>query len=241
MFLPILSSGKILKPWKRIIFISHRWLNPHGTPPHPDDNDNTKLRQLKEIIMDDDYVMIDYISFPQDDFEGQGRAINSLCWFIYHCSCYRIISPNRQSFEDFLGRGWCQLELLAAFCPVLATIEELSNGNFYMDYEETRIDKLYTCAATDRALIIEDDDELSLKLAMVKNPSHMDFTIPDDKNRIQGVLDTITAAFKQALPRKEDGLSSKGEMTAIRTLKYYIRYEDTPTKDVEELLQVLST
>ena len=240
VFLPILASGKILKPWKRIIFISHRWLNPLGTPPHPDDETNSKLNQLKQIIRDDDYILMDYMAFPQEDFEGQGKAIQTLCWFIYHCSCYRVVSPDLPAFEVFLGRGWCQLELLSAFCPVLASSEQKRNGNFYLDFENTIINQIYTSTSNDRALLVGDGKEYPLDIGMIKNPRYMSFSIPRDASRIQGVLEKITSAFQEALPRQEQIKRGKGTITNSNTITQSIQYKDASKQEVETLLHLLS-
>jgi hypothetical protein len=245
VFLPVLSSGKILKPWKRIIFISHRWLNPLGSPsspPHPDDDENTKLQYLREIIQDDDYVILDYMSFPQQDLNLQDKAIDSLFWYIYHCSHFRVISPDARSFEEYLGRGWCQMELLSAFCPVLSITDEKSDGNFYMNYEDTRINKYYECAAPDRAVLLANGDELPLHLAAVKNPKYLNFTIPEDLGRIQGLLNTVTAAFKQSRPRKEKYESdAEGRMTTSHTVTETIIFNQASADEVEALVKILSS
>lgn len=243
VFLPILSSGKILKPWKRIIFISHRWLNPLGSPtspPHPDDDNNTKLKQLKGIIRDDDYVMMDYMCFPQNDYDGQGNAINSLSWYIYHCSHYQVICPDLESFEAFLGRGWCQVELLSAFCPVLSHHDEKTAGNFYLDYEKTYINDYYTFAASDRALIFGDGYKLPLTLVMINNPKHMAFSVPEDVIRVQGLINTVISAFKQSLPR-EQHYTQQGQLTENNPVTYKIRFDEASKIDIESLLQMLST
>lgn len=244
VFLPILSNGKILKPWKRIIFVSHRWLNPLGSLtsyPHPDDDENSKLRCLKAIIRDDDYVLLDYMSFPQNDLNGQSRAIDSLCWYVYHSSHYRAMSPDAESFEEFLGRGWCQVELLSAFCPVLARSVEVSNGNFYLDYERAQINQYFTCAAQDRALVLANGSELPLQMTMIRNPKHLQFTVSEDAVKVQGVLDTVTAAFEHAIPRREHLLNQQGQLTANRTVTYDFKFAEASKPEIEAMLHLLAT
>jgi hypothetical protein len=152
-----------------------------------------------------------------------------------------VISPDANGFEAFLGRGWCQLELLSAFCPVLSKTEEVSNGNFYMQYEDTRIDSFYTCAANDRALILGSGSEQSLNLSMVRNPKHLNFSVPEDAIRIQAVLSTITAAFKDGLPRKERLPDGQGQLSASRSVTNTVKFDEASKTEIEGILQLLST
>ena len=244
VLVPIHASGQAVKPWKQILFLSHRWLDPlgsEGSPPHPDDPANSKLAMLRKIIDDDDYVMLDYVSFPQDNEADRQKAIQSLSWYVYHCSRFRALVTDDDALNGYLDRGWCQLEMLAAFCPVLSRTEEHSDGNFYLDFETTRIARFFVCASPDRAALYADGTRHPLAFSLLRNPNTLEFTVPTDVQRIQGPLRIVVEALQQSRPRKENvEAQRKDRMTTHQTTTNSYSFEGATEAEHEAALAILS-
>jgi hypothetical protein len=242
VFLPITASGHVIKPWKRILFISHRWLDPLGaaaSTPHPDDAENGKLAMLRRTLRDDDYAMLDYASFARDTPADREKAIQPLSWHIYHCTSFRALTPDEHSLGDYLERGWCQLEMLTAFCPVLAHTEEHSDGNFYLDFEDTKITKSYVCASPDRAAVTADGELRPVAFSMLRNPQELAFTVATDADRIRGPLEAVIDGLSQSRPRKEQVATQKPRgMTSSPTTTYSYTF-DGPTAAEHEAVPAL--
>ena len=106
-------------PQGLILFISHRWLEDE----HPDHNQR-KLKHLQallqlEIFKDIMFIWIDYccISQLKNRKVEQKKAIDSLPYYITRCHRFLTLfgeSEQRSSFEEYMGRGWCRIELMAA-------------------------------------------------------------------------------------------------------------------------------
>lgn len=112
-------------------FISHTWLpNRDGSRTHPDgdgDGPQPKLAWLRErprsTFLDDAwaeaYVWMDYLSIPQASSAHQRRAIHSLAEYATLCGRFVPLVAGPAEVADYLQRGWCSTECIAALTPKL--------------------------------------------------------------------------------------------------------------------------
>ena len=238
IILPILSDGKILKPWLRIVFISHSWLSHRSLQgareSHPDNDNNAKLSQLKELVRDNDYVLFDYMSFPQCDFSKQGDAIKSLLGYVYHCSEFWTLTLSHEHFQRYLTRGWCQLELLAALCPTATKkVEHFSRNDSYTSsaapLETNNSSENYTSACPRAKNFVQTPGEqISLDSKFILPPSSCIFSVPSDIVPCLSVADSILEQFKKAV----DPMNSFNSELNV-DLKFIIQKFARPTYSYE--------
>lgn len=229
-----------LKPWKRTIFVSHRWLDPRGDPPHPDDVSNSKLRMLQTQMKDDDYVMLDFMSFPQDS--DPSPCIKSLPWFVYHVSHFIVLCKTGKDFYEYLDRGWCQVELLAAFFPVLTSKE--TKSYFEMGNYDDSDRRHYCFASLQRQLVITHPSTSNppndLMFSHIHPPVKSTFTDPEDADKTQFLVDAAIPSMQKAFPQsrthKEEHSFSKGNYSIIEETTTFDDLGANANQDLNDML-----
>jgi len=120
------KDSSIVLDRENLVFISHRWL----TIAHPDDDRNSKLLCLQNILSANDnwqYLWIDYLCVPQDSRDQQTKAINSLPYYVKCCSAMITLCLNEGGYKVYCSRGWCRLEQLSSVVPLFG--EEFDEDN----------------------------------------------------------------------------------------------------------------
>ena len=99
--------------------ISHRWLRPSADPKsaHPDDEQGTKLRALRNLVGPRKFVWLDFVCVPQRPSEEKSLAISSLPFYCRACERFTALVDGEQGKQDYLGRAWCQAELIISKLP----------------------------------------------------------------------------------------------------------------------------
>ena len=114
-------DGEILEVFdSQMFFISHRWLQPSLNPDeaHPDDESNSKLKAIINMVGPFQFFWIDFMCAPQRDPEAQFRAIQSLPFYV-HCSArFSSLLVGDEGKEVYLDRLWCQAEIIASKLPL---------------------------------------------------------------------------------------------------------------------------
>ena len=102
-----------------IVFVSHRWLRGAATPPHPDDEHETKFKQICGLVTavtraghdpKNVYLWVDFASIEQDDGARLARGVNALPLYVQCANL--VISMSNQ--PEYYERAWCRLEVCFA-------------------------------------------------------------------------------------------------------------------------------
>mmetsp|Transcript_45086 Transcript_45086/g.109093 ORF Transcript_45086/g.109093 Transcript_45086/m.109093 type:complete len:504 (-) Transcript_45086:204-1715(-) len=103
----------------KLVFISHRWLQPWNL--HPDDADGSKRQMIvdaglaycqKESISPENlYLWIDYTCINQPDSGCKFRSIQTLPFYIMLCDGFVAVDHS-----EYMTRAWCQLEAKFGAC-----------------------------------------------------------------------------------------------------------------------------
>eukprot|EP01040_Poterioochromonas_malhamensis_P013174 gene13174-14458_t len=131
---PSKPGGKMiyLHPESRIIFFSHRWEAHLDGSVTADNEDKTKLRKLKTIVKETDFVWLDYMCIPQSgNVEQQLKAIQSLPYYIARSHMLYVLTTDEENRRQYKSRAFPNLELLCASLPILETFtRQVNNGKF---------------------------------------------------------------------------------------------------------------
>ena len=119
------NYGDVLRD--ELVFVSHRWLRGSADPPHPDNEENVKLKHLQRVAALQEewrFYWIDFVCVPQSDPEKQRQAINSLPSYVKSCSALLTLHGDKTKEEEacievYRRRGWCRLEVLSALVPLV--------------------------------------------------------------------------------------------------------------------------
>uniref|UniRef100_A0A7S4F686 TIR domain-containing protein n=2 Tax=Chrysotila carterae TaxID=13221 RepID=A0A7S4F686_CHRCT len=118
-----LSGDLVLAPRNSRAFYSHRWCAPDAKEPHPDDADNSKLKQLQMLLRgpqaDVEFIWLDYWSVPQHDASTQAHVISALPYLVRTHGQFTALVRDEAGLREYNARGWCQLEQLASRCPYM--------------------------------------------------------------------------------------------------------------------------
>eukprot|EP01040_Poterioochromonas_malhamensis_P016564 gene16564-18835_t len=120
---PSKPGGKMiyLHPESRILFFSHRWEAHLDGSVTADNEDKTKLRKLKTIVKETDFVWLDYMCIPQSgNVEQQLKAIQSLPYYIARSHMLYVLTTDEENRRQYKSRAFPNLELLCASLPVLS-------------------------------------------------------------------------------------------------------------------------
>jgi len=107
-------TGEWLAP-SNFAFISHRW----ETEEHPDDEENSKLAQLKDLLEANksiEYIWFDYCCVPQEppsdaeEVENRTKVRDSLPFYITSCRNFYVLCGQGElsNVDEYLTRGWCR-------------------------------------------------------------------------------------------------------------------------------------
>lgn len=119
------NSGQIRRDC--LVFVSHRWLRGSSDTPHPDNEENVKLKHLQRVAAlkeEWEFYWIDFVCVPQRNPEQQRLAINSLPSYVKSCSALLTLHGDKIKEEEaclevYRQRGWCRLEVLSAVVPLV--------------------------------------------------------------------------------------------------------------------------
>jgi len=139
----------------KMIFISQRWLHGNARIPHPDNEENLKLKAIQvalsqDELLDIELVWIDYLCVPQDNEETQLFAINSLPFYVRQCSAFMVligeagiinmtVGLDEASWEVYQSRGWCRLECFAAASLLLTRHVQVSSKSLPANFLKCNI------------------------------------------------------------------------------------------------------
>eukprot|EP00929_Paragymnodinium_shiwhaense_P009788 TRINITY_DN11411_c1_g1_i1.p1 TRINITY_DN11411_c1_g1~~TRINITY_DN11411_c1_g1_i1.p1 ORF type:complete len:501 (-),score=96.38 TRINITY_DN11411_c1_g1_i1:455-1957(-) len=212
--LPV-AGQRVLNPLRRIVYVAHRWRSRDKV----DDADNSKLRLLQRTLLDTDYVWLDAWSVPdlsqlltrmlsqqlpealaKEAVRTSGvkaAAIRSMPAYVYWATVLRVISTSELDFDAFLGRTWCQAELLAAMCPVLRerTFSVVGKRRSYSN-------AVYRHACSVELAVSGRDIEM-LRPAHLRKPLDCDVSDPNDLQLLSSVLEKLREVVEAAIPRDE--------------------------------------
>jgi len=212
--LPV-AGDLVLNPLRRIIYFAHRWQSRDKV----DDDNHSKLRLLQGTLDNKDYVWLDAWSVPdltqlltrllsQQMPESLAKeavrtsgvkaaAIRSMPAYVYWATVLRVISVSDEDFEDFLGRTWCQAELLAAMCPVLRerTFSVVGKRRSYCN-------AVYRHACT-METVIDGRAPKPLSSTCLRKPLDCEISDPADLQLLADVLEKLREAVEAAIPRDE--------------------------------------
>eukprot|EP00930_Biecheleria_cincta_P041809 TRINITY_DN2871_c0_g1_i1.p1 TRINITY_DN2871_c0_g1~~TRINITY_DN2871_c0_g1_i1.p1 ORF type:complete len:551 (-),score=78.69 TRINITY_DN2871_c0_g1_i1:304-1956(-) len=218
---------KYLHPRSKIIFVSHQWISPSLDPliSHPDDEQNSKLKLLQNIVDDDCWVFMDYFSIPQFDPVSKKQGIQSLPWYIYFSSSFKVVASSTQALEAYKLRGFCQIEMLSAMCPVLA----LQTKEFVEETDCEMEVQVFTRSCDDAAFCIP-GEMARIQYKDIKNPTDCDLTDPSDRASLRAVAETMKSAYLRAIPgiksiedrkhRFASGLSNEELRTTLQEMRW---------------------
>ncbi len=128
---PSKPGGKTiyLHPESRIIFFSHRWEAHLDGSVTADNEDKTKLRKLKTIVKETDFVWLDYMCIPQSgNGEQQLKAIQSLPYYIARSHMLYVLTTDEENRRQYKSRAFPNLELLCASLPIVETFTRQVDG-----------------------------------------------------------------------------------------------------------------
>eukprot|EP00052_Salpingoeca_macrocollata_P023002 m.201215 g.201215 ORF g.201215 m.201215 type:complete len:294 (-) comp21933_c0_seq1:667-1548(-) len=191
-----------ISPQERVLFISHTWLQRD----HPDNPECQKLRQLQATVLDDDFVMLDFFSFPQTSPPQQAMAIRSLQYYIYHCDFLVVLhnsenEVNKEHLVRYFTRGWCNLELLTAFSPLpevqSETFEQIDDSSC-RHFKEKAAKFCYCCS------VLLDLAPLSAETAVewLQHPAQAAFSFESDREHVAQLCSKLLEQFQAADIRK---------------------------------------
>mmetsp|Transcript_43833 Transcript_43833/g.103641 ORF Transcript_43833/g.103641 Transcript_43833/m.103641 type:complete len:453 (+) Transcript_43833:59-1417(+) len=103
---------KVLNPLRRIVYIAHRWQGHSLSDPAQ----LTTLNVVQDCVADQDYVWMDFWSVPT----GSAAAISSMQAYVFRATMLIAAAVSKEDLRRFMDRTWCQVELFAALCPVVA-------------------------------------------------------------------------------------------------------------------------
>lgn len=112
-----LVGDMVLNPLRRILYVAHRW---QANTIH-DAAQQDLLMLVQTIVHDLDFVWMDFWSVPNDSFDpAKAAAIHSMQAYVFRATAVFVIAVSEEDLRLFMNRCWCQAELFAALCPVLA-------------------------------------------------------------------------------------------------------------------------
>jgi hypothetical protein len=120
---------------ERCAVVSQKWLggrraeqSEEGGKYHPDDDANSRLRQLKHLVKeypDIHFFWSSYWSLPdpmRSKPEVRRAALNAVPYYIRCCTTMFVLlnkwEHEQHEEEEYLGDAWCGLEYLCANCPL---------------------------------------------------------------------------------------------------------------------------
>merc|ERR1719291_809186 len=153
-----------------IIFISHQWTS-FGHPDHSG-RQHTSMVQACQKLMGNyniEWAWVDYFSIPQQNFDLQQAAIDTLTVYAAHCSVFVAVTPTcthgdlacRLDLRTYQRRAWCRLEQIA-YLSASASAKELH--------------AYYTCGEELRPLFDEDENEVKQPFRIPLEVMHGQFT-----------------------------------------------------------------
>ena len=114
------SSNSTNNVKQKVIFFSHRWLQPEASEPHPDDEDLSKYNAIMDacqlycenanskgqiVELQDLYLWIDYCCIDQTVPDIKQRCIQTLPFYIMLSDVFIQIDHG-----EYMDRAWCLLE-----------------------------------------------------------------------------------------------------------------------------------
>ena len=189
-------------------FVSQNWESRDS----PDNAENTKLRWLQNLPKHlghagndpnfECWIWWDFCSVPQNNRALQACAIASLCNYASLCSrvvplvrdgaAFRELHGARSAgaatlpsgtYDVYMRRGWCNLELIAALCPKrFASSGQFRPGpvNLRIRYHHDPSD--YGCGP-------------ALGIQNLRDPRAANYTNPDDVQMVEPVLERIAEEY----------------------------------------------
>jgi hypothetical protein len=117
--LPQVIADPTLATRRRVLFISHRWLQSS----HPDDDEHRKFHAIVQAGLSyceihqtdhaDCFLWVDYCCIRQSNPDLKTRGIQALPFYILLADAFVVIEH-----ESYMTRAWCLLEmLLGSFMP----------------------------------------------------------------------------------------------------------------------------
>mmetsp|Transcript_4189 Transcript_4189/g.5803 ORF Transcript_4189/g.5803 Transcript_4189/m.5803 type:complete len:636 (+) Transcript_4189:54-1961(+) len=203
---------------EQIAFMSHRWLDPHGT--HPDCEKDSKLKHVQSLLIQNPhikYIWMDYLCVPQapENRSKNVAAINSLPNYIKSCGNVFILvgDSGEAQYSVFNTRGWCQLETA---CACIKVCGQNPAAHMYAPLDFPVETLIFLANKDDGSVTLIDGDQLLMSGNL--DPMEGAFTVEADKRRIAPSLKLMANHILTDCDDKLEGIGEKLKASAERYL-----------------------
>lgn len=216
-----------------VTLFSHRWDTPslNSDEAHPDRPDNSKLQHVKEYLRAHPHIKLcfmDYWSMQQTAAAWQPplleaiKGIKTLPYYVHNSGNFVTLCRDEANVVDYMGRAWCQLEILCCNCPFEAFTQRVYDGVRWVGNEATGE---YNAVPTSKLVSIWNNgnrseqsfDALLASQGGIPDPSSGGLTQERDRPQIAIVCLTVLRAMKTV---HEKQLQKKGNSDIETTIGY---------------------
>jgi hypothetical protein len=220
-----------------VTLFSHRWDTPSLTPAeaHPDLPDNSKLAHIKDYLRanpDIKLCFLDYWSMQQAAAAWQPpnldaiKGIKTLPYYVHNSGNFVTLCRNQENLGDYMGRAWCQLEILCCNCPFETFTERVYDGARWTGNEPTG---KYNAVPTIKSISVWNGpnsgeeretlsfDELLKKQGGIPDASSGGLTMERDRPQIAVVCLTV---LKNMVHVHEKQIEADGRSDLETVMKY---------------------
>mmetsp|Transcript_4578 Transcript_4578/g.11073 ORF Transcript_4578/g.11073 Transcript_4578/m.11073 type:complete len:441 (+) Transcript_4578:42-1364(+) len=179
---------KVLNPLRRIVYVAHRWQAPWMSDPAQ----LTTLQVVQNTLSEQDYAWMDFWSVPP----GSGAAISSMQAYVFRATELMVAAVSSDDLRRFMERTWCQVELFAALCPVVADRTFAIVGT---DRGDSMRSVTYKHACDVQVQVLGEAPR-DLDFECLKNPLNCGITNKEDLELLVPALLKVRDALREARP-----------------------------------------
>jgi len=208
--LPMVGD-QVLNPLRRLLYIAHRWQS--YTLYDPAQFELVKL--VQSVVHDFDLVWMDFWSVPNDRLDpAKAESIRSMQAYVFRANAVHAVAMSPEDLRSFMQRCWCQAELFAALCPVLAVRDFACVGSGSGDRSSYTNVYKHAC---DIEIFVLGEPPTGLDLGALRNPLRCEISSNDDRVLLKPALEHVRDACRAARPT--EGTASGAWDAAAETVK----------------------
>mmetsp|Transcript_90239 Transcript_90239/g.159802 ORF Transcript_90239/g.159802 Transcript_90239/m.159802 type:complete len:281 (-) Transcript_90239:33-875(-) len=184
----------VLNPLRKILYVAHRW---QAHTIH-DPAQQELLMLVQSIVSDLDFVWMDFWSVPNESFDpAKAAAIHSMQAYVFRATAVLVIAVSEEDLRLFMNRCWCQAELYAALCPVLAVRDFACVGSGSGDRSSYTNVYKHACGIQ---IFVQGQTPFGLDLGSLRNPMRCGISSNDDLLLLKPSLERVRDACRAARP-----------------------------------------
>lgn len=188
-----LVGDKVLNPLRRLLYIAHRWQARTINDPAQED----VLGLVQKVVQDTDFVWMDFWSVPNGNREAASQCILSMQAYVFRATAVNVVAVSEEDLRQFMNRCWCQVELYAALCPVLAMRDFACVGSGSGDRSSYTNVYKHAC---DIQIFVPGTKPIGLDLGALRNPLRCGISNQGDLPLLKPALERVRDACREARP-----------------------------------------